>query len=344
VTRAGACDVPRQVVYGEHRHGVVRYAREIAAAVGTHLGGDVSLDGARAPGGEAALTGSGRLHLHFTDRIWGDDPADAARRIEGLAARVPVTATLHDLPQASDRPASLARRIDCYRRVVRASKGIVVSSEHEAALLRDVVRPVEPVVIPLPVDVRPASAQRATPDDEVALVGFVYPGKGHAEVIAAVAALVAAGRPSADGLGVTALGRASAGHEAELGTIVDDAARLGVRFTVTGFLDEATMLERCRRASVAVAAHQHVSASGSIVTWVAAGRRPLVPDTRYSREMAALRPGTLTLYASEGLADAIDRARGAPGSTWCEDDATTGPSLQDVAAAYVAWWTDDVAW
>ena len=343
---ATAATLPRLVVAGERRHGVVRYARELAEAVGAHVGADVSLGAGEPADGDATLDGAGPLHLHFTDRVWGASPEEAAMRVVRLAARVPVTVTLHDLPQASDGPA-LRRRIASYRRVALAARGVVCSSEHEAALLRDVVRPgstVEAVVIPLPVDVRAPGSPRAPTDDEVTLLGFVYPGKGHVEAIDAVAALAAAGRPSAAGLGVTALGRASAGHEEELARMAADAAALGVRFAVTGYLDDATLLARCRRAGVPVAAHQHVSASGSIVAWVAAGRRPLVPGTRYSREMAALRPGTLALYAPGDLAGAIDRARRAPGSTWWAADATTGPGSPDAAAAHIAWWTSGVAW
>lgn len=340
----GAAAVPRLLVAGDPRHGVVRCAREVAAAVGARVGADVAL--VPAPGDDAGLTGGGPLHLHFTDRLWGADPAEAARRVEALARAVPLTVTLHDLPQPSDGPRNLARRSAAYGQVARAARGVAVSSAHEAELLRDVLAEgpvVEPVLIPLALDVAPR-VERGPHDDQVALLGFFYPGKGHAEVVDAVAALAAAGRPSAQGLGVTALGCASAGHEAELDALRERAAAQGVALTVTGYLDDATMLERCRRAAVPVAAHRHLSASGSIGSWIAAGRRPLVPDSRYTREVLALRPGTLAPYAEGELANAVDRARRDPESTWWGAEASPGPTLDDVAAAYVLWWTTGVDW
>lgn len=299
-----------------------------------------------------------RAHLQFTDRLWGPSPAAAADVVEHLAESTALTVTLHDLPQPSDGERNLRRRGDAYARVVAVARGVVVNSEHERALLRERLGFEGTVeVIPLPVDPHPLPDVRPEPDGDVAVVGFFYPGKGHAEVVAAVAGPAAgrrgaradrvadgATRPDADATGVVALGRASPGHEAELRQLVDEAAALGVPFGATGYLDDATLLDRMRRASVPVAAHQHVSASGSIATWIAAGRRPLVPDTRYSREMASLRPGTLTLYPEGGLAAAIAAALADPASTWLDDDADTLPGLDEVADAYVAWWTDGVRW
>ncbi|MET4052777.1 glycosyltransferase involved in cell wall biosynthesis [Frigoribacterium sp. PvP054] len=299
-----------------------------------------------------------RAHLQFTDRLWGPSPAAAADVVEHLADGTALTVTLHDLPQPSDGERNLRRRGEAYARVVAVARGVVVNSEHERALLRETIGFEGPVeVIPLPVDPHPLPAGRPEPDGDVAVVGFFYPGKGHAEVVAAVAGLAAgrpaaeagrvgddATRPVADVTGVVALGRASPGHEGELRQLVDEAAALGVPFGATGYLDDATLLDRARRASVPVAAHQHVSASGSIATWVAAGRRPLVPDTRYSREMATLRPGTLTLYPEGGLATAIAAALADPASTWLDEDAVTRPGLDEVADAYAALWTDGVRW
>lgn len=322
--------VPRQLTPGDPRHGVVRFAAELAQSVG-------------APGvawPERRLGGT-RVHAHFTDRLWGADPEAAAAAVERLAAEASLTVTLHDLPQASDGPTRLPRRVACYRRVVRAASAVACSSAHEAALLRDVVgADVASAVIPLPVTAAAPEATRPPADHEVALLGYIYPGKGHAEAIAAVAGLASAGKA---GLGVTALGRASAGHEAELAQLVADAAARGVRLTVTGYLGEAALLERCRRAAVPLVAHRHVSASASLNSWVAAGRRPLVPDGRYARELAALRPGTIAIHPPDERAAAIDRARHDPASTWWGPEASLGPDLRDVADAYVAWW-GDVAW
>ena len=361
---ADVAELPVVVTHHDPQHGVATYAAQIAATVEARTGRPLALDVADLLDvtDPPELTGPAiavpRAHLQFTDRLWGPSPSAAADVVEHLADSTALTVTLHDLPQPSDGDRNLRRRGEAYRRVVAAARGVVVNSEHERALLREWIGfdgPVE--VVPLPVDRHPAPAARPEPDGDVAVIGFFYPGKGHAEVVAAVAGL-AAGSPDAvadrDGTGATrppggvtgvvALGRASSGHEGELRALVDEAAALGVPFDATGYLDDATLLDRARRASVPVAAHQHVSASGSIATWIAAGRRPLVPDTRYSREMAALRPGTLTLYPADGLAAAIATALAEPESTWLDDEARTAPGLDEVADAYVAWWTSGVRW
>lgn len=334
---------PRLLVAGDSRHGVVRHANELAAAIGRRVGRDVMVPA-------AGVGDPAPLHLHFTDRLWGASPTQAAARVEQLAARTPLTVTLHDLPQESDGDRRREQRAAAYRSVACAARGVVVSSEHERALLRAVTGPwdaVTAVVIPLPVDRHPGPAPRAaqaTPgglDDEVSVLGFFYPGKGHAEAVAAVAEL--AGDP-ATRLGVTALGGASAGHEQELLELAAAAARRGVRFTITGYLDEATLLSCSRRTAVPVAPHQHLSASGSIGSWIAAGRRPLVPDSPAARELAALRPGTLGLYERGDLAGAIDRARRDPRSTWLAPTAALGPGLDDVAASYLTWWATGGHW
>ena len=354
-------ELPVVVTHHDPQHGVATYAAQIAATVEARTGRHLALDVADlldVPDDDSVDVTVARAHLQFTDRLWGPSPSAAADVVEHLADTTALTVTLHDLPQPSDGERNLRRRGEAYGRVVAAARGVVVNSEHERALLHEWVGfdgPVE--VIPLPVELHPLTGTRPEPDGDVAIIGFFYPGKGHAEVVAAVAGLAAARhdaagdrdgsgatRPDARATGVVALGRASSGHEAELQQLVDEAAALGVPFGATGYLDDATLLDRARRASVPVAAHQHVSASGSIATWIAAGRRPLVPDTRYSREMAALRPGTLTLYPDGGLAAAIATALADPESTWLDDDARTLPGLDEVADAYAAWWAEGVRW
>ena len=354
-------ELPVVVTHHDPQHGVATYAAQIAATVEARTGRHLALDVADlldVPDDDSVDVTVPRAHLQFTDRLWGPSPSAAADVVEHLADTTALTVTLHDLPQPSDGERNLRRRGEAYGRVVAAARGVVVNSGHERALLHEWVGfdgPVE--VIPLPVERHPLTGTRPEPDGDVAIIGFFYPGKGHAEVVAAVAGLAAARhrvdcdrhgsgatRPDARATGVVALGRASSGHEAELQQLVDEAAALGVPFGATGYLDDATLLDRARRASVPVAAHQHVSASGSIATWIAAGRRPLVPDTRYSREMAALRPGTLTLYPDSGLAAAIATALADPASTWLDHDARTLPGLDEVADAYAAWWAEGVRW
>jgi glycosyltransferase involved in cell wall biosynthesis len=320
--------LPRLLTDRHPQHGVAVHGRELADAVARRVGRDLAAEidgldeGAVAP----------YVHLQFTDRLWADTPEEAAAAFERLAARTRVSVTLHDVPQASDGERNLVRRSECYRRVVAAADGVVCTSRHEALLLEEFVAPgVAPAIIPLPVDAVPAPAVRPAPDDDAAIIGFFYPGKGHAEVLDALAYADAR-------LGLVALGRASAGHEAELDAMIASAAARGLRFAATGYLSRQELLARCRRAAVPIAAHRHVSASGSVATWIASGRRPLVPDTRYFRELEELRPGTLTLYDPDALGDALAAAHRDPDATWLAPGTATGPDGDAVAAAYVRWW------
>ncbi len=178
-----------------------------------------------------------------------------------------------------------------------------------------------------PVDERPASV--ASSDDGVGVLGYFYPGKGHDE---ALAAAVAAGVPR-----LTVLGRASEGHAADLDAFVRRADAVGVSVEVTGWLDDADMAARVSRVAVPVIAHRHVSASGSLASWIGWGRRPLAVRNRYVDEMAQLRPGTLAVVESEALAGAIAAARADASSTW-HGVAPLPFGRADAARAYLRWW------
>ena len=320
---------PLLVVTGDRTHGVDRYAMDLADAVRA-----ATADSRTALLSKGPLP-PGPLHVHFTDRLWGSSPRDAAERFESLAANRLVSVTLHDLPQDSDGRARQAARTDSYRRVVDAAAAVACNSQHEAALLeRAMDRSIDVAVIPLPVDVAPPPVARPTGDGRIAVLGFFYPGKGHSEVVDAVAALPQDRVPRH----VVALGGVSPGHESELHDLIRSAAKRGVDLHSTGYLPDERLLDLSRRVAVPVIAHQHVSASGSLATWTAAGRRPIVVDTGYFREMAELRPGTLTLVPQTELSDAIHAALTDPESTWLPPGILTGPALPDVAAAYLEWW------
>lgn len=330
--------LPALAVTAQGRHGVTVAARDLAAAV-------EAATGLRLRTAAEALLGDhppARAHLHFTDRLWAGSPEDAAILVERIAARTALTVTLHDVPQPSDGPRNLPRRTDCYARVATAARGVVVNSRHEAAHLAEAgIAPRALGIVPLPVTPVPAGPRPAPGAPDVAVLGFFYPGKGHAETVDAVAALAATpgARPR-----VTVLGGPSAGHEDDLLLLTQWAARQGVGVDVTGFVPEEELVARCRAATVPVVAHRHFSASGSLATWIAAGRRPLVADGRYAREMAALRPATVRLVADDRLAEAIAGALADPASTWLAPDAVTRPHLDDTAEAYLRWWTREVTW
>ncbi len=354
---ATAAPPPVLLHVGDEAHGVDRYARtvaravrEIDAAVELRLIDPATLD-ADAGGALPAVPLPPRVHVQFTDRLWGGDAEQAAARIEALARRTRVSVTLHDLPQASDGPGRLPRRLACYRRVVSAASSVVCNSEHERGLMAALSlpgdgeqgpssRPVAVVPLPVPTAAPPPEPGTWRSDGSVAVLGFFYPGKGHREVVDAVARL-AQDRPADPVPPVLALGRASAGHEGELAELAALARERGVAFTSTGFLSDADLRARSRSAAVPVIAHQHVSASGSLTDWIAAGRRPIVLDSAYFAEMARLRPGTTTPVALADLPDAIAHALAHPGSTWQDAAAVTRPDLADTARAHLALWAAD---
>lgn len=313
---------PLHVVPDAPGHGVVRIAGQLATAVGAE-----ALDLASV----MALPRT-HVHAHVTDRLYGASAHDAELALMALARRHLVTATLHDVPQPGDGVV-FERRASAYRSLLRESEGWVVSSQHEEQLVRRHLEPgprcavIALPVIPLPDVAPPALAPGSTP--QVAVLGWVYPGKGHAEVIRACAGT---------GATVRALGAVSPGHEALLDQLVALARDHGVRFEASGWVSDGDLTEQLRSADVPVAAHRNVSASGSINSWIAAGRRPLVLSGSYAEEMARLRPRTITLVDDAHLGREIAASLADPARTHLEAGVSTSPHLADCATAYLDFW------
>ncbi len=291
------------LLVGPAEHGVHRYARELAEADG---------------GG--AVEGADVVQVHYTDRLFAPTAEESAAAFTVLAAGLdaPLVVTLHDVPP-DDGSVLQQRRARAYAAVVAVADRVVVNSAHEAARLR-AFSTVVPAVVPLPVQPLPPGPV-PDPDGEVVVLGFLYPGKGHDEALCALP----------PGVGLTALGRPSDGHA----DLVVELSALGP-LTVTGYVPDDELAARLRAASVPLAPHRHVSASGSIGSWLAAGRRPLVPDVAYTREVAARLPGALWLY--DDLAPALAQALAEPGQTWLAPGTATGPDLAATAAAYRQVW------
>lgn len=308
-----------QALTGPRHHGVVRF--------GLSLG----MGHVWSPDLEGLLGGLGEegVHLQFTDRLFGDTPEAAACAVAAIAARTRVTVTLHDLPQHSDG-ANADRRAAAYADVAARSAGVAVSSEHERELLRDIGVDVSSVaVIPLPIE-HPTAVRRGPGGVRtIGVFGFLYPGKGHEEVIEACAEL-----PS--DVEVHAVGEPSAGHHDLVAELTGRAAGQGRRFVVTGHVGDDELIEVLQRVTVPVVAHAHVSASGSLGSWLSAARRPLVTTNRYTREIADRNPGMLALYPAHGLPGAIRAALDAPQSSWLPEESVPRPSPADTARAYRA--------
>lgn len=311
---------------GPSRHGVRRHALTLACHT---PGGQL----ANVEDGSVRVLTAGRVHLHFTDRIFGSNAEEAADRVSAIVGDRPMTVTLHDLPQVSDGSAFERRRIG-YVRVAAGARGVQVSSEHERDLLQDAWQAVgrgrlPPVsVVPLPVDrpLRWGPRSEAGELSAVVVLGFVYPGKGHAETLHAMDLLPRT-------VALVAVGAASDGHEDLLVELSAAAEAQRRSFECTGYVAEDVLDRWVARATVPVCAHTHISASGSINRWISGGRRPIVTPGRYVAELVRRAPWAVTVATD--LPAAIAAALQDPASTWIQESEWDDVALPDTARAAV---------
>ncbi|MBN1092634.1 hypothetical protein JKP75_08745 [Blastococcus sp. TML/M2B] len=176
---------------------------------------------------------------------------------------------------------------------------------------------------PCPTCATPRPRTRPRAPTGVAVLGYLYPGKGHEDVLAALDALP-------DGAGLLAWGRPSAGHEDLAEALAAQARALGRPCTVSGWIPDARLPELLRSAVLPVAPHAHVSASGSVNAWIGAGRRPLVARSDYAAELLARSPGCVRVY--DDLRTALAGAWADPVGTWLPDGYRASPTVADTAA------------
>lgn len=358
------------LLVGPPEHGVVRYAELLLAAAGVPDAQVLRLPRRVGAGDLGEVLDSlaamevdipARVHLHLTDHLVGRSPEEALQVMRLLARRGPVSLTLHDLPQPSDGTPA-ARRRDCYAGLAEAAVGVVVSSDHEAALLRDVTgtahrTPVRVVPLAVPVAV-PVEAAQGLPDGsevdgsevdgtvvggavvdgsqvgrQVAVLGWVYPGKGHVEVLAALDGLPA-------DVGLRVLGGASPGHDDLLVDLAADAHARGRALQVDGWIPDAALPALLRRVAVPVFAPRHISASASLTAWLSAGRRPVTLRSAYTEEVDRRSPGALLLVDDEpgALAQGIRCALADPGTTRLGATVATGLAPAEAARLSFAGW------
>jgi len=333
------------VVPDDTGHGVVRHAHGVARAI-ERLGG-VELDVIEVPAGagaadaaRAALDDPRRrrphlVHVHVTDRLYGDDVDAATATVTAMlrAMPCPTVVSLHDVPSPDDEPERYRSRSDLYRAVGALADGLIVCSEHERGLVEPLGH--DATVVPLPVVTasrRPAPGRRCSEPATIGVLGFVYPGKGHDDVLAAMSLLAVVGVPCT----LVCVGRTSDGHEDMADDLARRAAIAGVGFRLLGFVPDEELADELARIDVPIVPNRNPSASASLATWLGHGRCPLVRDGTYACEIDDRHPGVLTRYGADGprsLADAIATALRDPASTW--HDHPVGPTPTEVAELHV---------
>ena len=333
---------------GPDEHGIPYTAQRIARAATTQgFTGPVVAepDSARIEHLVRRLPMAVRLvHLHVNDWLFTDSSTDPDEQVAALtellnARGIAMSVTLHDIPQLSDGTKLYARRVNTYRQLVRRAVGMVVSSEHERTLLREGLADsnLAVQVIPLPIDPLPvgpplpgSALSRIGPEPTIGIFGYLYPGKGHREVLDALAGMAPA-------LNVVAIGRPSDRHTELVDELVGVARDGGNSFRCTGFVPESELAGWLRQVTVPLAPHTHISASGSINAWIAAGRRPLVPAGRYVSELDERLPGSVWIYQPGELREAVKAAADRPESTFLPAGFPVGPTTDLVAVRYLQW-------
>lgn len=320
--------VATSVIIGPDDHGVVRHAIAVARASRQPF---VRLNEPPTAGQLAISTPV--VHWHFTDRLFGSSAAAAAERFVSPTRSIDGRhlVTLHDVPESA--PTDHARRrTSAYRSVAGAAAAIVVASEHERRRLHRCGIQSSVHVVPLPIEDRqPVENDRNGQQRVIGVLGFLYPGKGHLDVVRATATLPF-------GIVVKALGRPSDGHDHLAAELELEAARLGRPLTITGFLPNAVLSAAMQSVDVPVVPARHVSASASLCTWIGAGRRPLVARSPYSAELAAA-GDLMTLYDGRdpaALPAAIHQALAEPSSTWRHVPVPSCLTLEAVARAHIS--------
>ncbi|SDL89210.1 hypothetical protein SAMN04488535_1147 [Corynebacterium mycetoides] len=266
------------LIVGPDGHGVTAYALQLAAALGVPDAQIVR---------ETEFTDSPLpdepVHVAFTDHLFGADPGEGVDKLLARVGRRPLSVSFHDIPQPEEGRQRYHRRAQAYHRLARAAALSTVNSEHEAAFFE-----VDTSVIRLPV---PRIDSPFAPEpDTVGVLGFLYPGKGHEDLIAAL---------RGTDYRLRFLGAVSAGHEKWARGLERDA-------DITGWLSDADLAREMGRIAVPVCAHRHFSASGSLMTWLGAGRNVLASDSPYTREIDQWLPGRITLVGGGAWRSAVE--------------------------------------
>lgn len=272
--------MPTHLIVGPASHGVTRYALDLAAALDAPVIREETVGSAPLPE---------FVHVAFTDHLFGDSPAAAVDALLDRVGDSRVSVSFHDIPQPEEGRERFERRAAAYQRLAAAADVAVVNSEHEARFFD---APVSMIRLPIPTIDSPYDPEPGT----VGILGFLYPGKGHEQLIEVL---------RGTGYQLRFLGSVSSGHE-------DWARSLEADADITGWLSDADLAAEMGRIQVPVCAHRHFSASGSLMTWLGAGRHVLASDSDYTREIDAWLPGRITRVEPGAWRAAVDAFAAAP--------------------------------
>lgn len=283
---------PTHLVVGPDGHGVTEYALALAGVADAPVIREEEFSGAPLP--------AGFIHTTFTDHLFGPSPDAAVDNLLARAGQRPFSVSFHDIPQPEEGQERFARRAPAYLRLASAcaeSGGVAVAnSDHEARFFRSRGADVSVVRLPIP----HVESTFAPEPGTVGVLGFLYPGKGYEDLIDALAGTE---------YRLRFLGSVSSGHEDWADGLLQRAIAAGLDAEITGWLTDDELAAEMGRISVPVCAHRHFSASGSLMTWLGAGRHVLATDSDYTREIDAWLPGRITLVdpsAPGGWATAVD--------------------------------------
>jgi glycosyltransferase involved in cell wall biosynthesis len=249
-----------------------------------------------------ALAGVDVAVVQWNRRGWGRQGRSLARLLRFRRAyRGALVVTLHDVfDRRGARERWLAPDAWGLRWVGRTADRVIVHSRVEVERLRGIVPAAKVRVVPHFVEAREvglsgeAARARLGLDDRrvVTLLGFVYGRKGHRYAVEAVpdlphdVVMVYAGGPVA--------GRSFV-HDLALRKATE--LRLGERFRITGYLSEEELETWIAATHLAILPFTDLSASGSLSSWISAGKPMLVTDLPGFREYDERVPGVLRFFS-----------------------------------------------
>lgn len=248
------------------------------------------------------LAGCDVVVMQWNRRGWGKHGRSLPRLLRFRRAyRGALVVTLHDVfDRTGLRQRYLQPDVWSLRWLGRTADRIIVHSQNEVERLRGIVDIEKVRIVPHFVERRelaltPAEARaRLGLGDRrvVTLLGFVYGRKGHRYAVEAVpympddAIMVYAGGPVEGRTFVydLALSRAR------------DLA-LGDRFRITGYLSEDELETWIAATHLAILPFTDLSASGSLSSWISAGKPMLATDLPGFREYARRAPDALHFFS-----------------------------------------------